>query len=650
MGKGAGPSDGDWTSRQEYHWRVALRARVPPRAPPTPIADVDLARRMLEAAPDAMLAVDGEGKIELVNQQVELLFGYPREELLGRKIEMLLPERFAKGHVAHRSKFVSEPLTRPMGFGLPLAGRRRDGTEFPVDISLSPVETRQGPLVVAAIRDITDRRRVEDEVRKVDERFRQLVESSPDGMVILDPAGRIQQVNEQAEVQFGYTRDEMTGHPVEMLLPERLRGVHVAHRNGYLVHPTARPMGAGLELAGRRKDGSEFPVDISLSPLETSQGRFGVARIRDVTERLRVDRELKEKAAMVDLAHDAIFVLDPIEGRIQYWNRGAGALYQYSPEEAVGAIGGDLLKRVAPASFAEMVAKATEADYWNGRLQHTTKSGDQLVVESRWAVLRDHAGGVSGILEINRDITAQLRAEGSLREANELLEARVDELEAFSSTVSHDLRTPLRALNGFVDVLVEEAPDQLNPEALDALDEIRGNAIRMGQLIDDLLAFARLGLQELQKTEVDMHRLAKRTVDRLTKLAAGRPIELSIEPMPHCHGDPALLEHVWTNLLTNAIKFTGGRRPAQITAGAEVDGGRVIYFVKDNGVGFDMAYVGKLFGVFQRLHAADEFEGTGVGLATVMRICARHGGSAWAEAMVDKGATFYFTVAGGSRR
>jgi light-regulated signal transduction histidine kinase (bacteriophytochrome) len=172
----------------------------------------------------------------------------------------------------------------------------------------------------------------------------------------------------------------------------------------------------------------------------------------------------------------------------------------------------------------------------------------------------------------------------------------------------------------------------------------------MGQLIDDLLAFARLGLQELQKRDVDMFHLAKRTGENLTKLADGRQIELTVGPMPRCHGDAALLEHVWTNLLSNAIKFAAGRRPAVITAGAEDRDGRIVYFVRDNGVGFDMAHAGKLFGVFQRLHGMDEFEGTGVGLATVLRICARHGGFAWAEATLNQGATFYFTVAGGSHR
>ena len=364
----------------------------------------------------------------------------------------------------------------------------------------------------------------------------------------------------------------------------------------------------------------------------------------------RLQQELSEKAALIDLAHDAIVVLGPVDDRIRYWNRGAQDLYGYTALEAIGQVGGQLLKRVAPASFAEMVSKASESDHWDGRLKHTTKSGEELVVDSRWAVLRDGAHAASGILEVNRDITARLRAEDALREANQSLEVRVqertEELESFASSVAHDLRTPLRAINGFVDVLVEEAPGELNAEALDALAEIRGNAVRMGRLIDDLFAFARLGKQELKKGDVDMFRLARRAADGLAVIRAGRSIELNVEPMPQCLGDPALLQQVWTNLLANAIKFTAGRDPARITAGAEEQEGRVCYFVRDNGVGFDMAHAGKLFGVFQRLHAADEFEGTGVGLATVMRISSRHGGTAWALASLGHGATFYFTVGG----
>jgi PAS domain S-box-containing protein len=271
---------------------VAFTDRSSGQAADGPTIDDELPRRMLDAAPDAMVVVNNTGEIELVNQQVERLFGYERTEMLGNKIEMLLPKRFAKVHIGHRSKFLADPQIRPMGFGLTLAGRRKDGSEFPVDISLSPVESAKGWLVVAAIRDITERRRVEEDLRKVDERFRQLVESSPDGMVIIDPEGRIQQVNAQSEALFGYDRQELVGFSIEMLLPERFRGVHVGHRTQYLARPQRRPMGAGLELAGRRKDGSEFSVDISLTPLETSEGTFGVAHVRDVTARKGAERDL----------------------------------------------------------------------------------------------------------------------------------------------------------------------------------------------------------------------------------------------------------------------------------------------------------------------------------------------------------------------
>jgi light-regulated signal transduction histidine kinase (bacteriophytochrome) len=266
-------------------------------------------------------------------------------------------------------------------------------------------------------------------------------------------------------------------------------------------------------------------------------------------------------------------------------------------------------------------------------------------------VLPDGNGSAGQIIEINRDITARLLAEAALQDAYDSLDLKVRErtaeLESFSYSVSHDLRTPLRAINGFVEVLIEEVPDQLNQAARDALDEIRSNGVRMGHLIDDLLAFSRLGQQALQRRRVDMHSLAKRASDALAGIVESRQLELDIQPVPTCDGDPALLEIVWTNLLANAIKFTGGRQPARVTVGAEERAGRVVYFVRDNGVGFDMAHAAKLFGVFERLHAADEFEGTGVGLATVKRICNRHGGAVWAEAALGQGATFYFTVGGG---
>lgn len=235
-------------------------------------------RGLLEAAPDAVVVVGDEGRIRFVNAQAEQLFGWPRQELLGEEVELLLPARFRPRHEAHRSRFFGSPSVRPMGAGLELAALHRDGREFPVEISLSPLETPGGMLVSAAIRDTTDRRLAE-------ERFRALLESAPDAMVIVGADGHITLVNAQTEKLFGYTRSELIGAPVEMLIPDRFHAEHSGHRSRFFAAPSVRPMGAELDLYARHEDGREFPVEISLSPLETPEGPLVSAAIRDITER-----------------------------------------------------------------------------------------------------------------------------------------------------------------------------------------------------------------------------------------------------------------------------------------------------------------------------------------------------------------------------
>jgi PAS domain S-box-containing protein len=255
---------------------------------------------LLQAAPDAMVITSVGGAIELVNAQFELLFGYTQEELTGQQIEMLLPERLRDIHVKHRDGYMAAPHPRPLGFGLELVGRRRDGTEFPVDISLSPLQTEDGVRSVAAIRDITERRRTEDAMRKSEQRFRDLLESAPDAMVIVDEAGRIQLVNARTEELFGYGRANLLGESVDMLLPDRMRRLHPRHRADYVADPSSRPMGAGLELFGKRRNGTEFPVDISLSPLRTEEGLLVVAAIRDASERKVAERQLAQTVELAE--------------------------------------------------------------------------------------------------------------------------------------------------------------------------------------------------------------------------------------------------------------------------------------------------------------------------------------------------------------
>ena len=265
----------------------------------------DLLHRIFELAPDAILLVDRAGRVVKANAQVERMFGYTREELSGVPVEVLVPHRLGGRHAALREGYAAAPHVRAMGAGLELFGRRKDGSELPVDIMLSPLDG-EGGLVLAVVRDASGRRRIEAQVREAREAYLReltgLLESAPDAMVIVNDSGLIVRVNSQTERLFGYPREELLGQPVEVLVPRRHRERHPHHRQAYFAEPRVREMGAGLELYGRRRDGGEFPVEISLSPLQTADGVLVSSSIRDVTERKRVERALQEKNVELEQA------------------------------------------------------------------------------------------------------------------------------------------------------------------------------------------------------------------------------------------------------------------------------------------------------------------------------------------------------------
>ncbi|MGE0434307.1 MAG: PAS domain S-box protein, partial [Planctomycetota bacterium] len=270
-------------------------------------------RKLLDSMPDAIIMANVTGRIVLVNSQAERMFGYERDELVGQPVESLLPARFRMGHIRHRADYFVQPHARSMGAGLELYGLKKGGEEFPVEISLSPVQTDEGTLVMSAVRDITARRHAET-------KFRGLLESAPDAMVIVRRDGRIELVNSQTEALFGYQREELLGQPVEVLIPVRYRDRHPAHRGGFFDQPRTRAMGAGLELHGLRKDGSEFPVEISLSPLETEDGLFVSSAIRDVTGRKLVEQKLHEASRLKSelLANMSHELRTPLNGIIGF--------------------------------------------------------------------------------------------------------------------------------------------------------------------------------------------------------------------------------------------------------------------------------------------------------------------------------------------
>lgn len=249
------------------------------------------------------------------------------------------------------------------------------------------------------------------------------------------------------------------------------------------------------------------------------------------------------------------------------------------------------------------------------------------------------------VLRLNVEAASKQRLIAELHHHAELLEVANKELEGFSYSVSHDLRAPLRAIDGFSRMIAEDLGERLDDDSRRMLNVIRSEAQRMSRLIDDLLAFSRLGRQQVAPEPIDMHAMAQEVFDELAALAPGRQLHLVLHPLPPAIGTPSMVRQAWVNLLSNAIKFTQGREPGMIEIGTQVgELGAPIYYVKDNGAGFDMRYADKLFGVFQRLHSGEKFEGTGIGLSLVKRIVERHGGRVWAEAEVDHGATFYFTL------
>src|SRR6266851_10413247 len=351
-----------------------------------------------------MVCVDADGRIALINAQTERLFGYGRDELVGQPVEMLVPDAVRDIHPRRRAGYVSDPRPRPMGAGMELAGRRRDGSAFPAEISLSAIDTEEGILVSAAVRDVTDR-------KKAEARFAGLLEAAPDAMVCVDADGRIALVNAQTERVFGYGRDELVGQPVEMLVPDAVRNVHPGHRAGYVADPAPRPMGAGLELAGRRRDGSTFPAEISLSAIDTERGILVSAAVRDVTDRRRSAETAAQLASIIQSSHDAVIgkTLDQV---ITSWNPGAERLYGYTAAEVTGRH----IEMLIPAEDREREARVVAAvargerveQYQTRRLR---KDGTTVEVSLTLSPIADRSGAIVGVASVARDVTERQRAE-----------------------------------------------------------------------------------------------------------------------------------------------------------------------------------------------------------------------------------------------
>jgi PAS domain S-box-containing protein len=485
-------------------------------------------RGLLEAAPDAMVVVNQGGEIVLLNVQAEKQFGYSRDELLGQKVKNIIPEGFAERLIADGTRSAAEALAQQIGTGIELVARRKDGTEFPIEIMLSPLESAEGTLVTAAIRDISVRKAAEKHLAQMEGRYRGLLEAAPDAMVVVNQRGEIVLLNVQAEKQFGYRRDELVGQQVKNIIPEGFAERLIADALRSVEAALAQQIGTGIELTGRRKNRSEFPIELMLSPLESAEGILVTAAVRDITMRKKAEANL-----------------------------------------------------------------------------------------------------LSNVEELNR--------------SNE-------ELGQFAYIASHDLQEPLRMVASYTQLLSRRYKGKLDSDADEFIAFAVDGASRMQRLIQDLLAYSRVGTKGKDLLDISSEGALQQALLNLRGAIEEKGAIVTHDPLPSVLADEMQLIQLFQNLVGNAIKYQSPGIPKVHISATKNGGEKWTFSVRDNGLGIDSQYFEKIFGMFQRLHKREEFAGTGIGLAICKKIVERHGGNISVESQTGQGSTFRFALAESERK
>jgi PAS domain S-box-containing protein len=610
-------------------------------------------RGLLEAAPDGMVVVNQEGKIVLLNAQAEKQFGYRRDELLDQKVTNIIPEGFAERLIADGTRTAAEALAQQIGTGIELIGLRKDGSEFPIEIMLSPLESTEGILVTAAIRDITVRKDAEKHLAQMEERYRGLMEAAPDGMVVVNQDGEIVLLNARAETQFGYRRDELLGQKVKSIIPEGLAERLIADGTRTAAEALAQQIGTGIELNGRRKDGSEFPIDIMLSPLESPEGILITAAIRDITVRKDAEKHLAQMEeryrGLMEAAPDGMVVVNQ-DGEIVLLNARAETQFGYRRDELLG----QKVKSIIPEGFAERLiadalrttAEALAQQIGTGiELHGRRKDGTVFPIEIMLSPL-ESAEGILVTAAI-RDISERKQLARQLHQSQ-----KMEAIGQLTGGIAHDFNNLLGVIIGNLDLL-----DRLvagNEAAVKRVQTAQKAAMRGADITRRLLVFS--SNEELKPSAVLLGDSIQNTIE-LAARALGAEIKITThvdESMPPLFVDPAGLESALLNLVVNArdampkggsiiisshMQNLDDSHPA-VHAGDLKAGRYVCVSVTDTGQGMSKETLERAFEPFFTTKPRNK--GTGLGLAMVYGFVKKSGGAVRVYSELGQGTTVSF--------
>ena len=622
----------------------------------------NLLAAIVDSTDDAIISKDLHGTITSWNKAAERIFGYTADEVVGGPISVLIPPDKGAEEIdilqrIRRGERIDHYHTSRV---------HKDGRSIDVSVTISPL-THQGQIVGASniARDITDEKRFEREIQEHRARLQVTLNSIGDGVIVTNANGEVDYMNPVAETLTGWKTADARGQALEAVF----NIINESSRRR-VENPAARALqqGAVVALANHTvligKGGAEYAIDDTAAPIRSEGGEvWGVVLVfRDVSGS-RLSEDFRARlAAIVQSSDDAIISKD-LSGRITSWNPGAVRLFGYSPEEAIGR---PISMMIPPERLTEET-KILEQLRSGERVEHfetvrISKDRRKVEVSLTISPILDNEGRVVGASKIARDITERKRIDRELAEARQSLQrhseelektvtertselqAAYGELEAFTYSVAHDLRAPLRRMQGFLSGLRDEIGAGLAQEPAELLRRTVASLDRMDKLVSDLLKLSQVGREAGQFQDVSLNEIVEQAIADLKPQSHGRQVEWQIGQLPVVRGNPDLLRQAFINLLSNALKYTRPRTIAKIEVDQTSVRNSVVFYVRDNGVGFNMADASKLFTPFHRLHGERQFEGSGVGLAIVERIVRKHGGQIWVEAKAEQGATFFFTL------